>query len=344
MRLALTLSPGLKEDSRFHLVVLDWERQELIDQHEEHSDFFGSSHKGFAGASLVGDRLFAVDEVHLYEFSLNPLRRVRKVSHRLLNDAHHVAVVGGRVLVANSGLDTIEEFNLDFEHVQTHFLLRKNGRSAGQFLSRVRRTILKGVRRRLGWNKLYRHLPNRQRLANLNKFVNPARYHQPGLDVRRCDFRPHYLHPNHVWGAGPTPLVTLCNLGMIVELDSGRVVTRNLGAPHDGLASGRKFFVTDCATNELVVFPYDPVTGELGPTPERVPICGSMHEAFLRGVACDSERIFVGLTARRGRRQHATARIRALEPGTWRNLGEFTVPQQLGHSVYSLVDVTQQYS
>ena len=69
MRLALTLSPGLERDSKFHLVVLDWERQELIDIYQEQSEFFGSSHKGFAGATLVGDRLFAVDEVSLYEFS-----------------------------------------------------------------------------------------------------------------------------------------------------------------------------------------------------------------------------------------------------------------------------------
>lgn len=344
MRLALTLSPGLKQDSKFHLVVLDWERQELIEVYQEQSEFFGSSHKGFAGASLVGDRLFAVDEVNLYELSLNPIRRLRKVSHGLLNDAHHIAVVGDRVLVANSGLETVEEFNDRFEHVRTHFLLRRHGREFGQCLSRVQHAIFRGTRRLIGWNKLYGHLPDRQRFANLKKFLNPARYHQPGLDVRRWDFRPHYLHPNHVWGEGKTPLVTLSSMGMIVELESGRVVARDLGFPHDGLALGRRFFVTDCATNQLVVFPYDPATGEIGPKPERVPICGSLGEAFLRGVACDGERVYLGLTARRGQPKYATARIRALELDTWRPVGEFTVPQELGHSVFSLVDVSQHYS
>jgi hypothetical protein len=50
------------------------------------------------------------------------------------------------------------------------------------------------------------------------------------------------------------------------------------------------------------------------------------------------------LTARRGQPKYATARIRALELDTWRPVGEFTVPQELGHSVFSLVDVSQHYS
>jgi len=344
MRLAMTLSPGLKPRSTFHLAVLDWKRQEIIDCLEEKADFFNESHKGFAGASLAGEGLYAVDEVHLYEIGLNPLRRLRKVSHRLLNDAHHIAVAGDRVFVANSGLETVEEFNHRFEHVRTHFLLKHNGRSPGQCLSRIQHSAKRAFNRLIGRNLRYGHLPNQVRFANLKKFLNPERYHRPGLDLRRSDFRPHYLHPNHIWCGGAKPLVTLSGLGMVVEIDSGRVVARDLGFPHDGLAIGTRFFVTDCSTNELLVFPYDQATQTIGPHPERIRVCGSLEEAFLRGIACDGERVYLGLTARRSQPQYATVRVRALELDTWRPAGEFTLPVALGHAVFSLIDVSQHYS
>jgi hypothetical protein len=151
------------------------------------------------------------------------------------------------------------------------------------------------------------------------------------------------LHPNHVTAVGDDVWVTLWQLGQVVSLKTGRVLASQLGHPHDGVVAGNQFFVTDCWDNLLFVHEFDAVTKTVGQRVATVPVTSRRSEGFLRGVIADEQNVYVGLTARRGSKE-TSARVRALERGTWKTVGEWRVPGELGRHIFTLLDATSQYS
>ena len=118
MKLLLTCAPGLEPGKKAHLIVLDWATRDIVDVVEIQHEIYETSHKGFAGGAVVGDKLIVTTEVELLEFQLNPLKLLRRTSHPLLNDAHHVCAHQGKYYIANAGMDSVEIFDQDFNHVE----------------------------------------------------------------------------------------------------------------------------------------------------------------------------------------------------------------------------------
>lgn len=73
----------------------------------------------FKSATAAGDRLYACTQTELLVYSLPELRQLHHVTHRLLNDVHHVVPGddGSTLVAAVSGLDAVAELTLDGELV-----------------------------------------------------------------------------------------------------------------------------------------------------------------------------------------------------------------------------------
>ncbi len=343
MKMLLTLSPGLESRSTADIVVLDWERKEIIDRYQYTHTIYENSHKGFAGASVREGRLYATTETEVLEFEMAPLRLVRSRSLPYFSDVHHVERSGDSLFLANSGLDTIEELDLELNPKATHFLMEPYSRRIRSIYRTVALTLRTTWLKLRGGRKMYNHLTHVSHFANLRKLLNPAAFHRSGEDVRRYDLRPHPLHVNHALKVGDDIWVTLWTPGEVVSLKTRAVIAGNLGLPHDGTVYGDSYYITDCKTNILRIFDFDPTTQTLGKLREEVSVV-ERNQGFLRGVTYDENAVYVGLSARRDAPpEFRTARVRALERGIWKSVGEYQIPPELGMSVFSLIDVSSIY-
>ncbi len=345
MKLLLTLAPGLDYAAHGDLVVLDWDSRSIIDTFRYEHRYYEETHKGFAGATWHDGRLFVSTEVELLELDPAPLRLRSHRSFDFLNDAHDIAVSDDRIWVCNSGLDTVEEFDLDWNHQRAHDLVRDFGRQPKY----VARLMLQDLKR--SWARLrgsyfyYSYLNKRASFRNLKKLVSPTIYRESGEDLRYTDFRPHYLHPNHAACVGDDVWVTLFSSGQIVSLKTKKVIAQDLGRPHDGTISGDRFYVTDCKNRRVIAYEFDPVTQTLGKrVVERVLPLESC-DGFVRGLARIDGKLFVGLTAKRGTSEsQQVARVARLCPDTLEPLDQWQVPTEYGNAIFSILDATPHYS
>jgi hypothetical protein len=343
MKLLLTMGPGLTPGPHGDIVVLDWERREAIDRFRYRHQVFAESHKGFAGASWHGDRLLAVTEVQILELAAAPLRLLREKSLPFLNDAHHACVKENSIYLANSGLDTVEELDREFNHKATHHLVPRHAKDWRRIGELLGEDLKRWLKRKAGRITFYTHLPHRPAFRNLRKLLFPRSFRESGEDLRFHDFRPHALHPNHVLPVNGDVWVTLWRHGRIVSLKSGEVIAEGLGRPHDGVISGEEFYATDCHTNRLFVYRFDGSRQTIGELLAVVPVTGKVEEGFLRGVAADQHHVYVGLSARRGIEAHDTARVRALKKWSWEPAGEWVAPYELGRQIFSVLDASDKY-
>lgn len=345
MKLLLTLGPGLQAAEHGDVVVLDWESKRIIDTHRHRLESYARSHKGLAGVSWQGDgRVLVAGEAELLELSVAPLRAIAVRSFDYLNDVHHLTQVGNRIYVCNTGLDCIEEFDADWNLLQTHNLVRRFGRRPAKMIALLRHDLVKSWRRLRTPPEYYDHLHCRPPFRNLVKLALPDRFRHGGADLRCYDLRPHVLHANFLRPAGDDLWITLWGTGEIVGLRSGRVLVEGLGHPHDGISHDDEFYVTDCLQNRLLVYRYEPEGPAIGALLRQRTITSRVEEGFLRGVEVMGDRIFVALTARRGAPpQFQAARIVALDRRTLEPLDEWSVPPMLGRLVFGLLDVSAAY-
>lgn len=344
MKLILTLGPGLSTEPYGDLVVLDWETKSVVDEFRYEHRFYEKSHKGLAGGSWQDGGLLIATEVEILKFDVAPLRFVKGHTSRVLNDVHHVAASADRIWICNTGLDCLEELDLDWEPLETHDLVRDFGRRPAGMARLARRSVTKSWNRFRGRYELYTHLTHRPWLPNVMKTIRPGLYHRRDIDLRVCDFRPHVLHPNHVLPMGDDVWVTLWQTGEVASLKHRRVLARDLGNPHDGIPAGDRFYVTDCLHNRLIVHHFDPETCTIGARCIDRILTEHRSEAFVRGVAVGDELIFVGMSVRRmAPPGFGSARIAALDRTTLKLVEEWTIPEKYGKQVFSLIDARCAY-
>lgn len=135
MKLLLALDS--RPSNRAAIGILDphtanWERFEIVDVAEQ------IKRKGFRGATVIDDRLYVLSSAVLYIYRLNTtdpaaplvqhLRTVRRpewdVGERAAADLHHIhySRERERLFVANSFMDTVDEFTVDGDFLEHHYL------------------------------------------------------------------------------------------------------------------------------------------------------------------------------------------------------------------------------
>ena len=327
-------------------MVLDWDRKQIIDQVRFEHTVYEQSHKGFTGASRVDDgRVLVATEAEIVEIDVAPLRVAGTKSFHFLNDVHHVACSADRFWICNTGLDCIEEFDRSWQHLKTHHLVRRFGRGVSHVIGLLRSDLKKSWRRWSVSHGMYDHLTTRPPFRNVVKLVSENHYRRNGRELRFSDFRPHVLHPNHVLVVENDLWVTLWSTGEIVSLTTGEVLFSGLGRPHDGVQCDEEFYVTDCQSNSLCVYPFPCDRTKSRSRTIRQTVTGELSEGFLRGVCAVGDSVFVGLSARRGAPlQQRHARVVMLDRSTLQPREEWEVPSKYGKGLFSIINVERAYA
>ncbi len=342
-KLLLTTGPGLAPSPNGEVIVVEWQQKRVIDHVRFTHGVHERNEKGIMGASWNATELLATTECELLEFNTDPLRLKSARSFPFLNDTHFLLRSNNRFWVCNTGLDCIEELDDEWNVVKTHDLLGSTGRRMRYALRSCRENTRSWYYKIRGWRKPYAHLMNRPRFMNTRKLLRKNAYRRNGDELRFTFFRPHVVHPNHLFPVDGDIWVTLANSGEIISLNSGRILCSGLGKPHDGIVVDDEHYMTDCKTNCLIVHELHPQGHALSKRREKQ-VTNSLREGFLRGIAVVGDRVFVGLTARRGApKQYERACVLALDRRTLEPLDEWVIPEQYGKTLFTILDATKVY-
>lgn len=245
--------------------------------------------KGLAGGSFGGDGLLYV-AAHAAVVRIDPVSAVvTGVLHQpCMNDLHHVAALGDRLYVSNTGLSAVDVLSREGRFFGSHALLPAWANA-----------------RRIHGDDLPAEAPP----------VNPgwsgeppAPWPEPGeddgyhsADRRAAPFHslkvPDHLHVNHVARLGDRLLATCFADGALRELRGFEVVARLDGCfLHDGIAHDDAFWLTaiDGSVIEL--------DAETLRERRRIHTFATGHHGWCRGLAVTDDHLVVGLTeVRRGR-------------------------------------------
>jgi hypothetical protein len=206
-----------------------------------------------------------------------------------MNDLHHVAVDGERLLVANTGLDRIDVFDLSGQFIGGWDLSpawitseRMKGRnpSHGGFANALR----------LGWAPGSSALDDEPFGGELDSLASAAL----PFFVRKTR---HFIHPNHVTILNGRPLVTRFIDRSIQDLsDWSLAIPETPGHPHDGEVHGNCFWIT-CTTGLVIAYAIE--RGRLtSREAERLDIPQRTgRRGWCRGLIVTDQLIVVALTA-----------------------------------------------
>jgi hypothetical protein len=239
--------------------------------------------KGFAGGSLAanGD-LFIAAHAAIVRVDARAARVSGVLHQPCMNDLHHVAIDGNRLLVSNTGLGAVDVLGVDGAFLGSHALLpawinaRRIGGADPAEWSEVLELSWEGAEP-VPWPVA----------ADVDGYYSAHRRAAPFHQLKVRD----HLHLNHVAVAGDRILATCFADGSLRDVGRLEVVWQRAGAYlHDGVVDGDSFWLTaidgtllelDSATlderRELAVFD----TG---------------HHGWCRGLAISREHLLVGLT------------------------------------------------
>ncbi len=239
--------------------------------------------KGFAGGSLGADGLLYV-AAHAVVVRIDPERAaVTGVLHQpCMNDLHHVAAIGDRLYVSNTGLGAVDVLGRDGRFLGSHALL----------------PAWANARRIHGDDH-----PSDSPPVNPGWSGDPpapwgsARaddgYH--ATDRRSAPFHllkvPDYLHVNHVAQVGGRLLATCFTDGALRDLQGFGVATRLEGRfLHDGVTHGDAFWLTAI---DGTVIELDAATLH---ERRHIHAFATGHHGWCRGLAVTDDHLAVGLT------------------------------------------------
>lgn len=274
-------------DGVIWLVDLDSERAEVLLRWAPPAHLSVPT-KGFAGASLGGDGLLYV-AAHAAVVRVDPRRAVvTGVLHQpCMNDLHHVAALGNRLYVANTGLGAVDVLGRDGRFLGSHALLPAwvNARRIGGESFPAESPPLQP-----GWSG--------EPPAPWPDARDRDGYHS--TDRRSAPFHnlkvPDHLHLNHVAMVRDRLIATCFSDGALRDLHGFDVVTRLEGHfLHDGIAQGDGFWLTDIDGSLIELD--QPTLRER----RRIGVFDTGHWGWCRGLAVTDHHLAVGLTeVRRG--------------------------------------------
>lgn len=176
---------------------------------------------GWRGGKLFGDILIATDWSDLHYFNVKKWKYLKSFQKSTFNDLHYIEIFNGKMYVVNTGLDAIEIFDnpMDPEFVKMIFLFKKN-------------------------KNIFEH-----RKLDLKKMYN-----------KEMKVKPHVAHPNCISANGKEIYVTCfgkkqkLNTGEIINLNSGKKMTKQNYDCHDGLFYNDKFYTTWTRHSQILEF------------------------------------------------------------------------------------------
>ena len=273
--------------------------------------------RGFRGAHLHGDDLYAVNSAALYrirmqrgptwDFTVADVHRRPEweLGERAAADLHDVWVsdARGRIIVANSFMDSIDEMTMD------------------------------------GW------LAERRYLWDIcPEIAELARSRDPDA----ADL----AHVNHVAEHDGELLVTLGNrngtrTGAVLNADTGELLLTDLPFPHDGVFAPGGFYTSFSDTGEIAVYDAATPAELVGASPVRLPV--EIRQPFwadsfqwVRGIAVTEHHLICGVTQWRkesaGRRQ-IPPRIVVYSRPDLAYVGELFLPEIDGFPVPAIFSV-----
>ena len=245
--------------------------------------------KGFAGGSLGTDGLLYV-AAHAAVVRIDPVHAlVTGVLHQpCMNDLHHVAALGHRLYVSNTGLGSVDVLDHDGRFLGSHTLLPSwaNARRIhGDDFPSGDPPVMPG------WSG--------EPPAPWSDAPVSDGYHT--LDRRSGPFHrlkvPDHLHVNHVARIGGRLLATCFADGALRDLHGFEVVARLDGHfLHDGIGHADAFWLT--AIDGSVIELDRSTLRER----RRIDVFATGHHGWCRGLAVTDDLLAVGLTeVRRGR-------------------------------------------
>ena len=245
--------------------------------------------KGFAGGSLADDGLLYV-AAHAAVARIDPqVAAVTGVLHQpCMNDLHHVAALGERLFVSNTGLGAVDVLGRDGTFLGSHALL----------------PAWANARRMAGEDFPPDAPPVRPGWGGLSPAPWPATPDDDGYhatDRRSAPFHrlkvPDRLHVNHVAAVGDRLLATCFADGTLRDLRTFEAVARVPGAfLHDGIVHGGALWLTAI---DGTIFELDAHTFV---ERRRLAAFDTGHFGWCRGLAVSDQHLLVGLTeVRRGR-------------------------------------------
>ena len=339
--LLLTLGPGTVPGDTAIIAIVEWPSWRVIDTYEYKHVVYEKTHKGFAGGCIIENKLLATTEAEILQFSLAPLKLKKTTTKKYLNDVHYVAPADGGYVVVNTGLDTLELFDYQWNHKSAISVVQPFKKSFSYLVDLAIRSYKKQQTRKNG-NRLYSHLNHRVWGPNIKKFFSPLGIRKLGEDLRYYDFRPHFLHPNHLTTHGNDYWVTLFGPGIVLRVPDGRVLASGLGRPHDGIVVGNEFFITDCADSRLFIYDMnEEIPGNRRLMTKVIPPEG---KGLLRGLTVIDDNIFVGLSALRGESNFPNGRIARLDRQSGQIKDSWKIPEKFGNSIFSILNVSEFYA
>lgn len=245
--------------------------------------------KGFAGGCMGADGMLYV-AAHAAVVRIDPARaEVTGVLHQpCMNDLHHVAAIGERLYVSNTGLGAVDVFDLHGRFLGSHAVLpawANARRIGGHDFPRGAPPV------EPGWGG---EAPEpwddaRPKEGYYSSDRQSAPFHR--LKV------PDHLHVNHVGLLGGRCIATCFADGTLRDLATFEVVARLPDHRlHDGVTHGNAFWLTaiDGSVIEL--------DAQTLRERRRIDAFATGHHGWCRGLAITDEHLAVGMTeVRRGR-------------------------------------------
>lgn len=358
----ITIGSGVEFSTHAYLIVLDLNTGYILEEFKYRHQVYDRSTKGFTGAVIAADNtLWVTTEAEVLHFRLNPLRIIKRVTKPIFNDLHFVFADSdrSRILICNTGLDSVEEFDFGFNYIRTIRLVQGSkyfGQAAKVIMGAKPRRKLRDLWLKLKrktspqneklWaeDRRYKHLTESIFLTDITKILFPSRLYHSDIDLRYVLFRPHILHPNHIWKIGEQYLVTLKNTGEVITLKERQTVLADLDSPHDGILRESTYMITQSGSGSLsYINSVDAVCDLKRQQLQHVQVCDP-KEGFLRGVDLLSDKLaVVAVSKRREISDDRPAYLSLIDLERNQLIGETNIPQKYGTNPFSIIDVTSYY-
>jgi len=245
--------------------------------------------KGFAGGCRAADgHLYVAAHCAVVRVEV-PRARVSGVLHQPdFNDLHHVAATVDHLYIANTGLGTVDVYDLEGRFVGSHALLPgwvNHRRMSGEDPAHWAQVL------EAGWEGLAPEPWSPPEEADGYHDLGPRRSRLPFARLKVRD----YLHPNHVCVTPEQTLVTCLYDGSVRDLRTFQTVLALPGVhPHDGFLAAGAFWTTSI---DGLVRAAPLRKGRLaGEAEVRLRVFEAGHAGWCRGLWTDGRLLAVGLT------------------------------------------------
>jgi len=357
----ISIGAGTFFSNEKYLLVINIDDGSIFDTFSKKHQVYNESTKGFTGISLSkNNAVWICSEAELYKFDLNPISYNNYYTDKIFNDVHYCFYDDNenKLFVCNTGLDSVEEFNQNFNHVKSYNLVRK------KYFFKTIKSIISGYYRQYKHRKSISDIDNNNqtteklfyediRYKNLKyadpfntfkKFFCPSFFYNKKDDLRFYLFRPHILHPNFICKIQDNILITLKNTGSVIDLKTGKTIISNLSGPHDGILKNNIYLITESGKGNLLYSKDIYSIKDLQEKPfETIQVCDP-KKGFVRGVdLIDNNTAVVAVSKRRDITDEKPAWVALVDLNSRTITKKIDIPVIYGTNPFSVIDISHLY-